>query len=384
MMSTIRLFLLATLLLGGCTPRAERPNGAETLSPDPGDTSTAGPASTSATREPNLTYVAWARSGLPREAIRALRDAAGVEKVTVVTAGIAWARSFSAGNKPRPGYLVPLDVAFVSPRPYAAAIPKGEEIGRLTGKEAAIGQTAWRVRGQPKVPFTAVTDAETFEVVRVVPDETVGGHELATAAPPPEGWGRTYALVVPKDRDDDRLPAARAALRRSLGGEAFRFVRETPFLRSADTVNPLVLFKEAFEEFSARPAAGGALAIDPEWVERKIEERRVPILGTITCHRRFLDQLEAALAAVEQDHPHLLDPADFGGCYGPRLIRGGGAISSHAFGAAVDLNVSQNAQGQEPVFEDAFVHLMASLGLDWGGDWLLPDGMHFEWRHFLD
>lgn len=383
-MGTIRLFLLATLLLGACTPGAERPRVAETPSPEPGDTSTPEPASASPSREPNLTYVAWARSGLPWDAIRALSGVAGVEKVTVVTAGIAWARSFSAGKEPRGGYLVPLDIAFISPGPYAAAIPRGEEIGRLAGNQTVIGQTAWRVRGRPKVPFTAATDAGTFEVVRVVPDETVGGHELATAASPPQRWGRRYALVVPEDRDEPRLPAARVALRRSLGGEAFRFVRETPFLRSADTVNPLVLFKEAFEEFSARPAAGGALSIDPRWVARNIEERRVPILGTITCHRRFFHQLEAALAAAEQDHARMLDSADFGGCYGPRLIRGGGAISSHAFGAAVDLNVSQNAQGQKPSFGDAFVHLMASLGLDWGGDWLLPDGMHFEWRHFLD
>ena len=382
-MGTIRLLLLTTLLLGACSPGAEQPRGTTTPSPEPSATSTPEPVSTSGASEPNRTHVAWARSGIPRDAIRALRGVAGVKKVTVVTSGIAWARSFSAGKEPRRGYVVPLDIAFISPRSYAAAIPKGNEIGRLTGDQTVIGQTAWRIRGKPQTPFTATTDAGSFEVVRVVPDEAVGGHELATAASPPDGWGRRYALVVPEDRDDE-IPAARAALRRSLGGEAFRFTSETPFLRSADTVNPLVLFKEAFQEFSAQPSPGGALSIDPRWVAKNIEQRRVPILGAVTCHRRFLGQLEAALTTVQQEHTGLLDPADFGGCYGPRLIRGGGAISSHAFGAAVDLNVSQNAQGQEPVFEDSLVHLMGSFGLDWGGDWLLPDGMHFEWQRFPD
>ena len=81
----------------------------------------------------------------------------------------------------------------------------------------------------------------------------------------------------------------------------------------------------------------------------------------------------------------LIDLADFqaaGGCFVPRLIRGGdkgGAISRHAYGAAIDFNPSDNRYGGEISMDIRIVRVFRDLGFAWGGGWTFTDGMHFEY-----
>ena len=76
----------------------------------------------------------------------------------------------------------------------------------------------------------------------------------------------------------------------------------------------------------------------------------------------------------------LVDPADFGGCYSPRFIgrdpdRG---PSLHAWGIAVDLNVSGNQVGTPGTIDARVVRIFERWGFAWGGRWSVPDPMHFE------
>jgi len=77
---------------------------------------------------------------------------------------------------------------------------------------------------------------------------------------------------------------------------------------------------------------------------------------------------------------HLVRPGEYGGCYAPSLIPGdpGPALSHHAWGTAIDLNVAANPLGARPRQDPRLVAIMARHGLTWGGRWLTPDGMHFE------
>ena len=65
-----------------------------------------------------------------------------------------------------------------------------------------------------------------------------------------------------------------------------------------------------------------------------------------------------------------------GGCYAPRRINrfnAGGAISRHAWGIAIDINVKSG-------YHPRVVEIFNSWGFAWGGTWTSPDEMHFELR----
>ena len=53
----------------------------------------------------------------------------------------------------------------------------------------------------------------------------------------------------------------------------------------------------------------------------------------------------------------------------------------HAYGAAIDINAPQNPYGTKPTMNPEIVRIFESWGFNWGGDFLIPDGHHFEfWR----
>ena len=53
--------------------------------------------------------------------------------------------------------------------------------------------------------------------------------------------------------------------------------------------------------------------------------------------------------------------------------------SFHAYGAAVDINAPENAFGAKPTMDRRIVAIFEELGFNWGRDFLIPDGMHFEY-----
>ncbi|MDY7100948.1 MAG: M15 family metallopeptidase [Actinomycetota bacterium] len=89
---------------------------------------------------------------------------------------------------------------------------------------------------------------------------------------------------------------------------------------------------------------------------------------------------EAEAAVVEAAAPRLVDPAQYAGCQVSRLISEGNAPSRHAWGIAVDLNVASNPLGGASTQHQTLVAIMANAGFGWGGEWLSPDPMHFEYR----
>jgi len=153
-------------------------------------------------------------------------------------------------------------------------------------------------------------------------------------------------------------------------------------------VLPDVLVKERFGEFSFRPHPGDdGIDIDEAWVAAHIVTVDLPRLGTFRCHRLAVPYLRRSMEdVVSRRLGWLVDREDFqraGGCYSPRLIRGDGAgfaVSRHAWGAAVDLNPSSNPFGGPARMESRLVDIFGAWGFAWGGGWLTPDPMHFEWR----
>jgi hypothetical protein len=225
----------------------------------------------------------------------------------------------------------------------------------------------------------------TFEVVAIVPDDVVGGAEVVFAQSDPNAPAITdrYALVS----TDLARNEFEAAVRAMYDGPAPLRIRthgETPWLRHGDAVLPQIFIKTALGEFSYSNRTGGEFAQDPAFLEIQIVTTDVPILGRVTCHRLVVDMIETALSRlVDEGLSHLVDPADNAGCWNPRYIapttgRSAG-ISRHAWGAAVDLNASSNRVGSAGTQDPRFVNAMLDAGFTWGGDWLVPDPMHFEY-----
>jgi hypothetical protein len=139
--------------------------------------------------------------------------------------------------------------------------------------------------------------------------------------------------------------------------------------------------KRRFGEFALRlPIGPDWVTPDPAWIRRDIRSVRVPVIGTVTCHRKMIPALRAAMRDLVRRHLQgLVDPGDYAGCYAPRRIPTSGTLSLHAWGLAVDLNASRNPQGQRPHQDLRLVHVMERHGFWWGGRWpTVPDGMHFE------
>jgi hypothetical protein len=153
------------------------------------------------------------------------------------------------------------------------------------------------------------------------------------------------------------------------------------FRRQGDSVWPPVLMKRGFGEFRAYPdpSRPGYLRMDPAFPARALSTRRVPLLGRFTCHERLFPALLDAMAELRR-RGKANAIRNFAGCYNARMVmrRPSGAISHHAWGAAVDINSLTNPYGHPPNQPAVLVRTMARHGFTWGGRWTVPDGMHFE------
>ena len=335
--------------------------------------------------------LAWAPGGLPARAQEVAAATRGVRSTTVVRAGLDWIVSARAPDgslldRPPRGYRIPFEVGVVKPPQYARFVPASERdaIRSLQRGQVLLARTSAQLRGATVGARIKLID-RTVRVSGIVSDVATNGYEALVSGPPPPSWKRVDDfMLLEADRDarariDRRLRALLEPgrrLRTRVGGEQ-------PFLRYGDAVHPQMTIKERFGEFAARPQPDGSLEIDPRWRADNIRSRRVPLLGIVTCHRALLPQLQSALGEIRRKGlGHLVE--SYGGCYGPRFISRdpNGRLSHHAWGIAVDINPGSNPFGAEPNLPPRIVTIMESHGFTWGGRWLLPDGMHFEWSVF--
>ena len=138
-----------------------------------------------------------------------------------------------------------------------------------------------------------------------------------------------------------------------------------------------------------RPAAMGAvrpgmkLRTPPAF--ETIEEERRYLLGHVRCNRAILPQLRGALSELQRGGlSQLIDLSEYGGCYVPKFLLNDptAGVSHHTWGIAIDLNVGQNPFGHTPHQDPRLLQIFEKWGFIWGGRFLVPDGMHFEFVRF--
>ncbi|HEX2029783.1 MAG TPA: M15 family metallopeptidase [Actinomycetota bacterium] len=346
-------------------------------------------------KAPVSTMLAWTPTRLPAGYARAVRALPQVRAVAVVRSGTAWLASWRhrSGTRQRAprGFMVPLEVAAVAPSGYRRFVPPAERqaIAGLDGGGALLGSTSAEIRGV-RPAGSLRFPARTIRVEGVIDDGLVGGHEAVVSV----GTGTRLGIVTPRYLLVlPRAGVSRTRLERGLRAAAPAGVRvqvrgpgETPVFRHGDAVLPPVRLKEIFGEFAARPAPGGTLTIDPAWVRENIRSARMPILrGHVTCHRRIIPLLRGALSELaRRGLGDLVVPGMYGGCYSPRFLNFNppSGLSHHAWGIAVDFNVAENPYGAKPAMDPRVVEVMRRWGFTWGGRWIVPDGMHFEFHRF--
>ncbi len=225
-------------------------------------------------------------------------------------------------------------------------------------------------------------------VLRVGAISGVVGAELLMSKPVAEDLGirRPSFLIVWGFADRTALDAALAT--RLAGKGAIRISRSWEPLTADDSLSSVQL-KGLLGEFAIR--GSGAISVDSTW-------RKANIVGVFfkignkrlikTCHRMVAPLIQAAFDQITEEG--LADEIDIsntqraGGCYHPREVRAvgsttGGAVSTHSWGGALDLNPSANCMGCRPKISCRVVQIFRSLGFAWGGNYLTVDGMHFEY-----
>jgi hypothetical protein len=319
----------------------------------------------------------WAFGGFSSSEVRRIRDSTRVASIVAVRTGRLAVASGSAGYP-----VIPIEAIAVAEDAYAAAV--GRAAGRLgvqLRKGIVLSQTSAALRHLRAGGQLRLASGRRVDVTGVVADWMLGGYEAATARDRGSAFNlrrATYLLVRPRGEE----AAFEADMRRMLPGRPLRFRKpgERPFLRAGDDVLPLALVKRRFGEFRTRSFTQPLP--DPRWTKANIASSRVPVLGTVRCHRLVLPALSAAMAELRDAHlDGLIDAADSrrGGCFSQTARSGDLVPSRHLWGIAIELNPSSNPIGLPPRLDRRIVRVMAQHGFAWGGAWLHPYGSHFEW-----
>lgn len=358
--------VVATSAIGPDAPMlpAARPARSVEVSPPP--------------RAPAGVLLIWTPGGLPAGFTDQLRGRTPLSNVTVVLGDtVQLASSADADGRvvdhPPAARTIPLDAIAVDCSTWKTVMPIEEAtaVCGLTGNEVLLGTTSARLRRLTPGASITVANGDVLLVAGIVDDATVGAAELVLRRADAAAAGvdtERYALAT---YTGDRA-AAEASIRATTGTALrVRGPGETPWLRHGDAVLPPSLLKDVFGEFAARDAGGGRLDIDPAWTAANLETVALPVLGQTTCHRALVPALRGAL--TELVDRGLLTSLDrrAAGCWNPRTIVGTTQPSRHAWGAAVDL---------VPLPPDPeVIAVMERWGFTWGGRWVEPDPVHFEY-----
>ena len=377
--AVVVLLLIATIVVSVAVSdgQGDDPRPPRTIDAEP-----SAPATTAAAPEPRRALVlVRRRTGLPPAWIERLRRLDATEALAEGSR-TQWllTRSRTADGatvtRTRAGYAIPLDAYVVDPRAYARLT--GEEaFRRLRAGRVLLSRSSARLRDLSTGDRLTLSGGRTVTVAGVVPDGVARDAELVVAAADVPRDQRRQTHVVVATEDPEAIADAVPDDRRTRVAE----LDPSSTASGGGIVLRPVVTKQRFGEFAVRlPYGGDWIELDPAWRARNIVTRSVPILGSVTCHRRLITPLRRALRTLERRNlSRLVDPGDYAGCYAPRRIPPSGSLSRHAWGLAVDINASRNPQGSRPRQDRRVVRAFEDAGFTWGGRWpTAPDGMHFE------
>ena len=366
-------YVIAIFLTPGVVAPSTTPEPGERTAPLLTTTSTVVTPTSVAVSGPE-TYLVWATGGLTPALVEGLEGR--FDELSIIKGDTVELDADGGG-------VVPLDGLAIDPDAHRPFDPDGSLDGLAPGT-VALGETSASFR-DAGVGDEISIGGVVYRIAAIVPDDVVGAAEVVFAASDETAPAVTdrFALV----RTDLERNELEEIVREMYDGPAPLRIRsrdETPWLRHGDAVLPQIFIKTALGEFAYSNRSGSEFSQEPAFIEANIIDAEVPILGEVTCHATVVEMLRGAVSElVEAGLGHLVDPAGFAGCWNPRYIRATtgkpAGISRHAWGAAIDLNASSNPVGSAGTQDPRLVAIMLDWGFTWGGDWLVPDPMHFEY-----
>jgi hypothetical protein len=325
-------------------------------------------------------YVARLRKPLRGSRLREVGKIAGVAVLAPVTVKVVKVRGRGAPKRLRLGAVDPLPFRSVAPTSTRDAEFVWTSL--MSDRAVITAEAAERIglRGTGKIAIQqlsldigAFADNGTPNIADVVVSTQVA-RSLRLGAP---------NVLVVGAKTGTTIQTLGKDLKRKLPGVKLRRIEsvtstttQPPAPQQIGQVSGATIGTMTF-----RILSNGFIDPDDSWVAANITSGTVPILGTVNCHRILIPQLGAALGEVQEvGLASEIRPGDYGGCYVPRFIdrdprRG---LSMHAFGLAVDLNVSTNGLGTRGDMDPDIVRIFEKWGFRWGGWWSRPDPMHFE------
>ena len=366
----------AALALAGCGASSESPPAARAAVQP-----TTTPAVPPPVKDPPpSSAIVWGLER-PARAARRLRAHPAVAAATPVGRGAILLRAGVGADgrvvqRVRAGYAIPLDTLAVDPSGYAATLPEAqrEPFAKLRPGTAILSTTSAALR-ELGVGGELRLESGRLRVVGVVPDDALRSAEVALASRDRRVDPLRSTVIVSL-----REPVSpRELIRRTERGAAARIVDGAGPTGPARPAQLKVMFGEPAVGL---PYGDDWIRLDPAFLRRHIVTRRVPILGSVTCHREMVPPLRAALGELaRRGLSRLVNPGDYAGCHAPRRIQPRGQLSLHAWGVAIDLNAAANPFMGRSRQDRRLVRTMERHGFTWGGDWpTRPDPMHFELR----
>lgn len=111
--------------------------------------------------------------------------------------------------------------------------------------------------------------------------------------------------------------------------------------------------------------------LQPHWRYKNL------LVKTLYCHKILVEPFIDAVSKIQKKGglDHL---TSFDGCFAIRRSRRDVRQSVHSWGLAIDINAADNQLGVKPTIDQVIIDSFQSAGFVWGGDWQVPDGMHFQ------
>ncbi|MEM8746368.1 MAG: M15 family metallopeptidase [Actinomycetota bacterium] len=280
------------------------------------------------------------------------------------------------------------------------ALMGNEVAGALDAERLVMSALTASLRGAQTGDVVTLVSASggevLFEIGAVVDDSITGGTELLVtpAAAARLGLERESSVVIWDI--DDRAVLEGAFSDRGLVSTSIR-IRRSWDLFDPDLTLGMARTKALLGEFAYRLNGDGSVSIDTAWTSANLPASRVLLNPDIPirarCHNVMEPALRDALAEVAAaglaGTINVFHANTAGGCYVPRFSRVAnssiGFLSRHTWGQAIDTNTLGSCLGCAPpdfVTNPGgcdTIRIFRKHGFAWGGNFLRPDGMHFEY-----
>jgi hypothetical protein len=283
---------------------------------------------------------------------------------------------------------LPLDaLGGILGRAVAAPISQGQII---------MGQTSANLRGAQAGDtidlMTAGGGIATFTIGMVAADGDIGGTEILMSTQQADVLGASLDTRVLIYGHFDRPTLEYALGLSGLTGNSKVRIRKSWDAPDPDNTMSMSQTKAKLGEFQmdyAHLSDLGWTGVDAAWRNAYLPSRdNYPAGVRAMCNNTIKADLNAALQeVVDSGLGGGIDAGNtnsYGGCSSgqarlARITQSLGSVSRHSWGQPIDMNTTANCQGCVPKMDCRIVRIFRKHNFAWGGNFLTPDGMHFEW-----